>query len=417
MTRILSELLSVQQPQFRLQLGALERASGHKNQDIKLSVDVVQQARQKLRQLGLDGQDTTPEELYHALKQRTTDDDKRLEKALRLRAGSHVNAEANLIDGLVHALRAETQDHSTFMVKPVAVKRLLKLHAPKRLQKMLRYRSLDGMLRAESPALLVAAALSLESQSWAKAWREGYKKLKPADFETKSPQILSPTDKRWQQVAEQITQNKAHTVLGLPELGAVALLPMPKNKPAGMVLATAALAVHELNAIAAAGNYLKAAQVHGDFANRVESVSLGRVQLNNALMEQALPWHVVQQYFARGQQAVNEDIFGPYVQAADFYWHDACAVLSKWAPSLAFWENTDYLSFMHQGKIVSLNLLDSAINACNQLEYQARQFSNAQSALWNELALRYLNHDNLEQAVADALQPAKLTLQEEVAIV
>ena len=45
MTRILSELLSVQQPQFRLQLGALERASGHKNQDIKLS-DVVQQARQ-----------------------------------------------------------------------------------------------------------------------------------------------------------------------------------------------------------------------------------------------------------------------------------------------------------------------------------------------------------------------------------
>ena len=45
-----------------------------------------------------------------------------------------------------------------------------------------------------------------------------------------------------------------------------------------MVLATAALAVHELNAIAAAGNYLKAAQVHGDFAHRVESVSLGRVQ-------------------------------------------------------------------------------------------------------------------------------------------
>ena len=72
---------------------------------------------------------------------------------------------------------------------------------------------------------------------------------------------------------------------------------------------------------------------------------------------------------------------------------------------------------MHQGKIVSLNLLDSAINACNHLEYQARQFSNAQSALWNELALRCLNHDNLEQAVADALQPAKLTLQEEAAIV
>jgi len=61
--------------------------------------------------------------------------------------------------------------------------------------------------------------------------------------------------------------------------------------------------------------------------------------------------------------------------------------------------------------------LDSAINACNHLEYQARQFSNARSALWNELALRYLNHDNLEQAVADALQPAKLTLQEEAAIV
>ena len=412
MTRILSDLLQAPQMQFRLRMSGLEKAGGHQNQDIKLSVDVVQQARQKLRQLGLDSQDTTPEELYQALKQRASDDDKRLEKALRLRAGSHVNAEANLMDGLVHALTAESADSKTFMVKPVAVKRLLKKQPPKKLQKMLKYRSLDGMLRAESPAALVAAALSVESQSWAKIWREKYKQLRPADFETKSPQILSPTDKKWQPITDHIMHDKAHTVLGLPELGAVILLPMPKHKPAGMVLATAALAVHELNAIAAAGNYLKAAQVHGDFAQRVQSVALGRVQLNNALMEQALPWHVVQQYFARTKQSVNEDIFGPYVQAADFYWHDACAVLSKWAPSLAFWENSDYLSFMHQGKIVSLNLLDSAINACNQLEYQARQFSNAQSALWNELALRYLNHENLEQAVADVLQPQKLAVEE-----
>ena len=96
--------------------------------------------------------------------------------------------------------------------------------------------------------------------------------------------------------------------------------------------ATAALAVHELNAIAAAGNYLKAAQVHGDFAQRVQSVALGRVQLNDALMEQALPWHVVQQYFARTKESVDQDILAPTYRRQIFTGTMPAPCWSKWRP-------------------------------------------------------------------------------------
>ena len=96
MTRILSEILKAEEPHFQLQLRQLEQLSGHGNADIKLSVEVMQQTKAKVQQLGLDANDTTAEELYHMLLERVRADDARLERALRTRAATHVSAEAKL---------------------------------------------------------------------------------------------------------------------------------------------------------------------------------------------------------------------------------------------------------------------------------------------------------------------------------
>lgn len=405
MTRILSELLQASEPHFRLQLQQLERASGHTNVDIKLSVEVVQAAKDKIHRLGLDKNDTTPSELYHALLGRVSADDQRLERALRTRAATYVSAEANLMEGMVHALQAEAGQVQGMGVKSAALKRLLKKVAPKRLQKMLGYRSLDAMLRQESPILLTAAARGIESLAWRKSFADVYKQLKPTDFEVRALQVVSPRDKRWQPVAEKLVTDQAHTVLGVPETASIVLLPLPANKPAGMVVATTALALHEINVVAAASNYLKASQVHGDFGHRVKEVAHGRVQLQAPHLPQAMPWQLVQQYFATTKAVIDEDIFGPYVQASDFSWHNVEEKLIELCPAMAFWDGTAHLTHMQNGQAVSLNIVDAAINCCNNVAYEMRSAYHAQAALWNELTLRYLNHDSVEQAVASVLHP------------
>lgn len=405
MTRILSELLQADQPRFQLQLRELERASGHHNTDIKLSVEVVQAAKEKIHALGLDKEDTTTEELYHMLLQRVSADDNRLERALRTRAATHISAEADLTAGIVHALKENAANLHCFAVKSSVLKRNLKKLAPKRVQKGLGYRSLDAMLRAESPATLVGAALIVESVAWRKNWVDTYKHLSSTDFEERLLAIMAPTSARWQALSQKMVTDRAHTVLGLSELGTLMVLPLPQNRPAGMVVATVALALHEINIIAANATYLRASQVHGDFALRVQAVSRGDVRLETPVSQQAMPWALVQQYFARVKAAVSEDVFGPYVQPSDFAWNNVEERLADICPSMEFWKNTSYLSFLQHGKMVSMNVLDAAINSCNALAYEYRTAQHAQQALWHELTLRYLNHDSLEAAVAGLLQP------------
>jgi len=54
---------------------------------------------------------------------------------------------------------------------------------------------------------------------------------------------------------------------------------------------------------------------------------------------------------------------------------------------------------------VSLNLVDAALNCCNQLPFERRLLNYFQRSLWHELLLRYLRHDSIEQTVRNELQP------------
>ena len=67
MARQLQILLGSDDPTFRLSLHDLERASGQAGIDVRLLGEIIQLAHQAMREIGLDPQDTTAEELYHAL--------------------------------------------------------------------------------------------------------------------------------------------------------------------------------------------------------------------------------------------------------------------------------------------------------------------------------------------------------------
>ena len=82
MTKLLRDILAAQEPLFTQSLRELEFLTGRKNIDIKLSAEITEKTFDTLRSLGLDANDTTDAELYHALDQRVRQNNINLAKGL-----------------------------------------------------------------------------------------------------------------------------------------------------------------------------------------------------------------------------------------------------------------------------------------------------------------------------------------------
>ncbi|MEO7364131.1 MAG: hypothetical protein ABIV43_01335, partial [Candidatus Saccharimonadales bacterium] len=170
--------------------------------------------------------------------------------------------------------------------------------------------------------------------------------------------------------------------------------------------ATMALALHELNEIRAGSTYLKLCQVRPDFGVIVQTVAVGQPHLSAHELDQSVPWHIIQRFYARMQHLFQAELFEPHIELADMHWQAAESLLARLEPSFSFWESTSHLGFLHDGQTVSLNLVDAALNYCNSLPFEQRLRSTFQQSMWHELLIRYLQPQTVEQTVLSQLQPA-----------
>jgi hypothetical protein len=409
MTRVLAELLGAAPTAFKQGIDSLERASGHESTDVRLSTDITQAGKRKLRELGLDAQDTTATELYATLNTRLAADEQRLFEKLRSKYG-----QASDVETIVKELTDVPIPKSCFALKSTSAKKLLKRQPPKKAMKALGYRSIDSMLKHEPLALMYAAAQLTESASWQKQLIDHYKGLKASDFEIRDMKISTPASQRWQTLANTVVASKKHNVLSFKELGEVVLLPLPDDKPPAVALTSLLIALHDMNEIRAAGTYLKLSQVKPHFGETVQSVVRDEPKLTSSFFNTPVSWQIIQRYYGRFTDRFRAEIFEPHVQAEDLTWHSIEKVLTYIDPSLAFWRNTTHLGFLHDHLPVSFNIIDTAINCCNQLSFEKRVMQYYRQSLWHELVIRYLKHDNVEQSVVSGLQ-SDLVMETELA--
>lgn len=405
MTRFLSAVLEAREPQFRQGLQRLEVANGRPNTDIRLTADVMSATRAKLMQLGLDPKDTTAKELYHVLEAKLAEGDKRLSQTLRTRAATYVSAEGNLIDGMVHALQTLPDSKRCFAMKPSVMKGLLKKQPPKKAMKRLGYRSVDSLLKHETVVTVMAVAWLTEGVTWQHKLLDQYKKLTPSDFEVRNINIMRLQCKRWPNMAEDIVGRTKHNLLPFKELGAVVLLPFPADVPKGAATASLALALNVINEIRATSTFLKLSQVRADFGATVRNIAVSEPQLTSQLLDQPVSWSLIQRYYARLSHFFREEVFEPHVQLEDMVWQPIEHAMSSIEPHLAFWEDSAHLALLHNHEAVSFNLLDAAVNYCNQLPFESRVSQFFKTALRHELLLGYLHHDTVEQSVLHEVQP------------
>ena len=409
MTRFLSHSLQAPEPGFSQSLKQLERANGFPSNDIRLSADVLHQTQRKLIELGLDPHDTTPAELYHVLQQKMRQDDKNLTRKLRTVAASHVSAEADIVAGMTKILRDLPDNKRCFALKASSLRSILKINPPKKAMKQLGYRSMASFLKHESPVSILAASWLVEGENWHKRLVELYKKLQPKDFEARTIQIIPLDTPRWRELAEKVVEKNRHNLIAFKETGSLVLLPLKTDLKPGAVTASLSLALHELNEIRSGSAFLKLSQVRPDFGKIVAKMADEEPRLSSSLLDQPVSWNLIQRYYSNLSDRFRSEIFEPYLELEDMTWRSIEKTLSTIEPSLKFWENTSHIGVLDGHMPVSFNLLDMSINSCNDLPYQRRIVHFFQKSLWQELLLRYLQHQPIEDSVMSELQPILAT--------
>ena len=151
---------------------------------------------------------------------------------------------------------------------------------------------------------------------------------------------------------------------------------------------------------------MKLSRVRPDFGQVVQTIASNEPQLNSQLFDQPVPWQLVQRYYARLTHLFREDLFEPNLEKSDLTWQPIEDALTAIEPSFAFWRQTAHLGLLDNHQPVSLNLIDTALNYCNNLPFERRAVHYFQHSLWHELLLRYLHHEPVEQTVLAELQPA-----------
>lgn len=398
MSRVLAQLLGADEAQLRLHVQQLERAAGLPKADIRLGVDIRNGAKRKMAQLGLDPFDTTGPELFKALEQKVVDDERVIRDQLRIPIDA---VGAVVAKGIQHFL--EKEHIEVFAIKAVALRKILRQSKPKATMKQLGYRSMESMLKHEPMPQLLAATLIVESKEWHAARLQKYSALRPSDFEVRKLQFIVPTEKHWPKLAESYTAARKSSVISVAETGSVVLLPIGQSLPA-VTLTTALLALEASNEIRATSAFLKLHQVQPDFGAIVTQTCKGEIGVDGVVPGQALSWHDIHWFFAHSEADTLPEVFGPHVQPEDMRHTNHAEVLTKLHDTLGFWLDTHSLAFVSGKDVVSFNVFDVSVGACNAFDYTDRLLHNMRRALHRELIGRYLNQASFRDSVGDAIE-------------
>lgn len=400
MCKLIADLASADKQVVKEMVHRLEHASGAPGLDIRLTGEIYGKLHMKMRELGLDPNDTTPHELYKALQNLVLLHDSFLSRRLAIDTPHDPSV---VLPSVVHVINRLHIAKQVWALKPVAIKRLLKAVPPKVLMKQLHYRSLDSMLKRESSAALLTTARHLETEAWQHRILEAYKKVRASDFEVQQAEIVYMDSPRWQKLGQSVAQARHSSIMHAPEAGAIVVMPMPKVELKGLTITSMMLILHWLNELRMHSTYFKFHHMQADFG-KLLSKALSEPTADHArLAGQPIHWRIIHRYYGSGSTLEHPEIFQPHIQPEDISYRKAEAVLYRLEPALHFWHDLDYVGLPGVDGPLSFNLMDNAINLLNNLSYERRASYHLRDAVWNELYGRYMGQNTLERQLLQQL--------------
>lgn len=181
----------------------LETRLGFPSEDVRLLADSHQKIRQKLAELNLDPDDTTPKELYQTLRSRYQHDCDEFERSL-----SPEDLTTNeKVRGSLAVAQLLLKDQSVWALKRRSAKVLLKNLPPVRTKKALGFRTFASMLKRTDASLILLTACHIESASWQIRFQRALAKTTSSDWEVREIKVMLLPEKM--KLEPKIMANKA----------------------------------------------------------------------------------------------------------------------------------------------------------------------------------------------------------------
>jgi hypothetical protein len=381
MSKKLAEMLYEPEILVESAIKKLEHLSGFESTDVRLLAAANNKARTKLKSLGLDPDDTTGPELYHALFAKVAHDEQNL--------------------NLTHSelLKEITKAHRTYQVyalKQSVAKDLLRNHPPRKLMKQLSYRSVDSMLKRENIVTLFALVTSIESPRWLNVFWRDLAKVTSSDFETREISVIKVAAKY------RSFDHAAETEI-VPLLGALVIREMSESKLNLCVTITEKIS--ELRSYCA---LIKLKNVEANFGNSLVDIIKNGAEHPLQISRLPVSWRSIFHHYGLRSSRDHTEFFGPHILHEDLKAHKPLAVLSNTSYVFNWWNGLEHVATKTKEGIVSFNLLD--VIASRGQDFEQRSLDNFRRSLWHEFINRYFEHPSVEQHFMQQLEPQTVSV-------
>ena len=400
MSKLIAQLIGADLRSFAETINRLESMCLQPGVDTKLTAELITQTREKARRLNLDPADTTKEELYYGLLSKARLDDEILRQKLGFSASTTPVIASNAVAKITEKL---LKKDLVICMQPATVKKILRAVPPKRTLRTLHYRSIESVLKREDPLVLYALAVRLEDKSWHTQLQARLKRLQPRDARETKVQILS-LPKEWLEKLEKV--NFENIIQPVPEIGSILILPtMPLSVP-GSVLLTTCLVLQAGQRLAVESLPFRARALTVGYEKLLPDIAIGHLDEIQPVHGMKPTWNAVFQLLAERGRDKNSDF---EFLLSDLEWQSTETRLASIASELDFWVNTHYLGLVTQEQPISFHIVDVTASLVLDKKYGHQVISHLQASLWNELQLRYMKQDNIENLII-----SQLTLAQEV---
>ena len=399
MSKALAKLLDKPEEIFAPLIKKFEDLSGYPSEDVRLLVEVEHQTLKKIAALHMDPTDTRGEELFFGLREKGRRDEAKFSGDLGL-----LPNEADFNENLQKIFAGLIKNQDVWVIKKSVAKDLLLKHPPKRLMKILRYRTVDSMLKREGICELYAALPFVESPRWLNVFHKDQSGLTPTDFEPKTAEIISMPFNKWQGL------KGTRRISEVPALGAIALWPKRHDNLSGLNIALRlSAAITNFQTWSAAA---QKALLEENFASLAGKKSFGNLAAFDVL-KNPITWSALFKYHSKNTKssALNELPFelGKTTTPVE--------LLAAIYPGLKWWSDSNFLGKGLKDQPVSLNLADILKDMDSEATYKSRTAAALSSSLWDELVCRYLKYPGVESFILGRLHsnsPTELDFESDI---
>lgn len=414
--QLLAKILKISPPYLQKLDSTLAGLSGRGLAADKIVQTNAEQIKTVLKNLGLNKDRFTAEEVFGLL----TREISRLDQALFDWLGQPVLAKRDKSCGRLCQAALDLQRFdSGFFIKKTKAQELLFLFPPQAMIDFLGYANIEELLKKEELENVLSALRFMQSQNWMHDFfDQAYRQLKADDFEERSVDLrILPT--RWLPEAGQFTTKKYHNVSHLKEWGIIFITPLPLDAP-GKTLRLFSLLLHYLHEVPFYSNLFRQLVTQPQFIANFQSLLRGDVPLTPSPItnHQSLTVRIVQRYLAKDDPK-DWRLFEAHFNPEAEHWFKAWQSLSALPLSSPLLKQSPDLEavggFFGREKtgeqFISFNLMDLIMSVIDQ---SPDKFYHQQEALWNKIFIEHWGRDKMNELVAENMLKGFIAFQPKI---